>query len=63
MLFDNKTLEPIFKLIIGEAGSSFTFEVAQKNGIPYGLINRAKKKIEKGKVRFDATIAKLQKEK
>lgn len=32
MLFDNKTLEPIFKLIIGEAGSSFTFEVAQKMG-------------------------------
>ena len=62
MLFNNKTLEPIYKLIIGEAGSSFTFEVAQKNGIPFSLINRAKKKIEKGKVRFDATIAKLQKE-
>ncbi|NOY47408.1 MAG: DNA mismatch repair protein MutS, partial [Chlorobi bacterium] len=43
-------------------GSSFTFEVAQKNGIPYSLINRAKKKIERGKVRFDKTIAKLQKE-
>ena len=62
MLFNDKTLEPIYKLIIGEAGSSFTFEVAQKNGIPYALINRAKKKIEKSKVRFDATIAKLQKE-
>ena len=62
MQFDNRTLEPIFKLIMGEAGSSFTFEVAQKNGIPYSLINRAKKKIERGKVRFDATIAKLQKE-
>lgn len=62
MLFNDKTLEPIYKLIVGEAGSSFTFEVAQKNGIPFGLINRAKKKIEKGKVRFDATIAKLQKE-
>ena len=62
MLFDNKTLEPIFKLILGEAGSSFTFEVAQKNGIPFSLINRAKKKIERGKVRFDATIAKMQKE-
>tara|TARA_B100000767_G_scaffold275585_1_gene313492 strand:- start:1592 stop:3763 length:2172 start_codon:yes stop_codon:yes gene_type:complete len=62
MQFDNKTLEPIFNLILGEAGSSFTFEVAQKNGIPYSLINRAKKKIERGKVRFDATIAKLQKE-
>jgi DNA mismatch repair protein MutS2 len=62
MLFDEKSLEPIFKLAIGQAGSSFTFEVAQKNGIPYSLINRAKKKIERSKVRFDATIAKLQKE-
>lgn len=62
MLFDEKTLEPLYKLVIGQAGSSFTFEVAQKNGIPFGLINRAKKKIEVGKVRFDKTIATLQKE-
>ncbi|WP_395053845.1 DNA mismatch repair protein MutS [Flavobacterium sp.] len=62
MLFDEKTLEPLYKLHLGQAGSSFTFEVAQKNGIPYGLINRAKKKIEGGKVRFDKTIATLQKE-
>ncbi len=62
MQFNDKTLEPVFKLILGEAGSSFTFEVAQKNGIPFSLINRAKKKIERGKVRFDATIAKMQKE-
>ena len=62
MLFDEKTLLPIFKLIIGQAGSSFTFEVAQKNGIPYSLINRSKKKIERGKIRFDKTIARLQKE-
>ena len=62
MLFDEKTLEPLYKLVLGQAGSSFTFEVAQKNGIPFGLINRAKKKIETGKVRFDKTIANLQKE-
>jgi len=62
MQFDNNTLEPVYKLVLGEAGSSFTFEVAQKNGLAYSLINRAKKKIERGKVRFDATIAKLQKE-
>lgn len=62
MLFDEKSLEPMYKLILGQAGSSFTFEVAQKNGIPYGLINRAKKKIEGSKVRFDKTIATLQKE-
>jgi len=62
MLFDERSLEPIFKLMLGQAGSSFTFEVAQKNGIPYSLINKAKKKIERGKIRFDRTIAKLQKE-
>lgn len=62
MLFDSKTLEPLYKLHLGEAGSSFTFEVAQKNGIPYSLINRSKKKVERGKIRFDKTIANLQKE-
>ncbi|CAL66597.1 endonuclease MutS2 [Christiangramia forsetii] len=62
MMFDSKTLEPIYKLQVGEAGSSFTFEVAQKNGIPYSLINRSKKKVEKGKIRFDRSIANLQKE-
>lgn len=62
MLFDEKSLEPKYKLLLGQPGSSFTFEVAQKMGIPFGLINRAKKKIEKGKVRFDKTIATLQKE-
>ena len=62
MLFNEKSLEPMYKLVTGQAGSSFTFEVAQKNGIPYSLINKSKKKIERGKIRFDATIAKLQKE-
>lgn len=62
MLFDEKSLEPMFKLNVGQAGSSFTFEVAQKNGIPFSLINRAKKKVETEKVRFDKTIANLQKE-
>ena len=62
MLFDERSLEPIYKLAMGQAGSSFTFEVAKKNGIPYNLINKAKKKIERSKVRFDATIAKLQKQ-
>jgi DNA mismatch repair protein MutS2 len=62
MMFDNKTLEPTYQLALGQPGSSFTFEVALKNGIPYSLINKAKKKVERGKVRFDKTIARLQKE-
>ncbi|MDA7558351.1 DNA mismatch repair protein MutS [Flavobacteriaceae bacterium] len=62
MLFDEYSLEPKYQLALGQAGSSFTFEVAQKNGIPFSLINKSKKKIVRSKVRFDATIAKLQKE-
>ena len=62
MQFNEKTLEPLFKLFIGQAGSSFTFEVAQKNGIPFSLINKAKKRVEGEKVRLDKTISRLQKE-
>ena len=62
MQFDQRSLEPLFKLHIGQAGGSFTFEVAQKNGIPFRLINRAKKKVEREKIRLDKTIAKLQAE-
>ena len=63
MLFDKKSLEPLYRLEIGQAGSSFTFEVAEKNKIPFRLINRAKKKVENDKVRLDKTILKLQQEK
>lgn len=62
MQFNERTLEPMYKLFIGQAGSSFTFEVAQKNGIPYSLINKAKKRVETEKIRLDRTISKLQKE-
>ncbi|PHQ55234.1 MAG: DNA mismatch repair protein MutS [Lutibacter sp.] len=62
MQFDEKTLEPLYKLFIGQAGSSFTFEVAQKNGIPFSLINKAKKRVDGEKVRLDKTISSLQKE-
>ena len=62
MQFNERTLEPMYKLFIGQAGSSFTFEVAQKNGIPFSLINQAKKRVESEKVRLDKTISRLQKE-
>ncbi len=62
MQFDQSSLEPLYQLNTGQAGSSFTFEVAQKNGIPFRLINRAKKKVEREKLRLDKTIASLQKE-
>lgn len=62
MQFDERSLEPLYKLFVGQAGSSFTFEVAQKNGIPFSLINKAKKRVETEKIRLDKTISKLQQE-
>lgn len=63
MLFDEKTLRPLYKLFIGQAGSSFTFEVALMNGIPRELIKHAKARVEHDKIVLDRTIASLQKEK
>jgi DNA mismatch repair protein mutS domain protein len=63
MLFDEETLEPMYKLEVGQAGSSFTFEVAEKNNIPRFIIDSAKKKIERDVVNLDKTIVKLQQEK
>tara|TARA_X000000950_G_scaffold84949_1_gene106904 strand:- start:35084 stop:37174 length:2091 start_codon:yes stop_codon:yes gene_type:complete len=62
MQFDSETFEPLFKLITGEAGSSYTFEVASKNGIENFLIDKAKDKVDLDKVRFEGVISKLQKE-
>jgi DNA mismatch repair protein MutS2 len=63
MLFDEFSFEPMYKLVLGQAGSSFTFEVAEKNRIPRFIIHAAKKKIEKDVVDLDKTIVKLQQEK
>ena len=63
MLFDENSLEPLYKLEVGQAGSSFTFEVAAKNKIPAFIIKNAKKKVEHDIVNLDKTIVKLQQEK
>ena len=63
MLFDGETLSPTYKLDLGQPGSSFTFEVAELNGIDRNLIGRAKQKLDPRKVKLDGLIAGLQKEK
>jgi DNA mismatch repair protein MutS2 len=63
MLFDTDTLQPLFRFSIGQPGSSFTFEVAQINGIPKELIHKAKTKLDHKKVNMDRLLNELQKEK
>ena len=63
MLFDGETLTPTYTLDLGQPGSSFTFEVAELNGIDRDLIARSKQKLDPKKVKLDGLIAGLQKEK
>jgi DNA mismatch repair protein MutS2 len=62
-LFNTDSLEPLYKLSMGQPGSSFTFEVAQMNGIPLDLIEKAKGKLDENKVKMDRLLNELQKEK
>lgn len=63
MLFDMDSLSPLYKLEIGQPGSSFTFEVALLNGFENELINRAKLKLDPKKIKMDALLHDIQKEK
>lgn len=63
MLFNSKTLKPLYQLHIGEPGSSFTFEVAEKIGLPEELISAAKQKLSSEKVAMDRLLNQLQAEK
>jgi DNA mismatch repair protein MutS2 len=63
MLFDTETLEPLYKFSLGQPGSSFTFEVAQINGIPMALIEDAKTRLDDRKVAMDRLLGELQREK
>lgn len=63
MLFNSKSLKPLYELQLGEPGSSFTFEVANKTGLDKELIEAAKGKLSKEKVQMDKLLNQLQLEK
>lgn len=62
MLFNEKNLQPLYQFSIGQPGSSFTFEVAQMNGISKELIADAKSRLDQKKVKLDTLLNSLQKE-
>ena len=62
MLFNEKDLSPLYQFALGQPGSSFTFEVAQLNGISKNLIQEAKQRLDQQKVRLDRLLSSLQKE-
>jgi DNA mismatch repair protein MutS2 len=56
MLFDTAKIQPLFRLSIGEPGSSFAFEIARKIGLPEGILKSATEKIGKDHIDFDKNL-------
>lgn len=56
MGFDEKKLQPLYQLIIGKPGSSYTFSIAQRIGLPKPLIERAKTLVDDTQFKLDKLL-------
>ena len=53
MLYDRQRMEPMFKLVVGNAGSSFALEIARKIGLPDAILAQAKELVGSDYVNMD----------
>lgn len=56
MAFDEKNLKPLYKLIPGKPGSSYTFSIAQRIGLHPSLINKAKQLVDEDHFSLDKLL-------
>lgn len=63
MLFNQEQLQPLYQLQIGQPGSSYAFEIAQKTGLHESIINYAKNKVGDKQRRLDDLLIELEREK
>ncbi len=56
MSFDERSLQPLYKLIIGKPGSSYTFAIAERIGLDKKLIERARQLVEEDHFRLDKLL-------
>ncbi len=56
MAFDEKNLRPLYKLIVGKPGSSYTFSIAERIGLPAVLINKAKQLVDENHFSLDKLL-------
>ncbi|TLX75362.1 endonuclease MutS2 [Labilibacter sediminis] len=63
MQFDTHQIKPLFKLLIGQPGSSFAFEIARKIGLPEDLLDNAKKQIGEDHINFDKHLREIARDK
>lgn len=63
MLFNRKTFQPEYKLEVGNPGSSYTFEVAERIGLPKELIEEARNRTASKTLDIDNLLIQIQDEK
>jgi len=56
MTFDEEHLEPLYQLVIGKPGSSYTFAIAQRTGLPAKVIERARQITDRGHFKLDKML-------
>ena len=56
MAFDEINLRPMYKLLVGKPGSSYTFSIAERIGLPQHLINRARKLVDENHFSLDKLL-------
>lgn len=62
MLFDEESLRPLYQLVTGQPGSSYTFEVATRIGLDEELLDAARGKVDLNRVQLESMLVKLQEE-
>ena len=56
MQFDEVNLQPLYKLIVGKPGSSYTFAIAERIGLSPKLIDRARHLVEEDHFKLDKLL-------
>lgn len=56
MQFDEKKLLPMYKLVVGKPGSSYTFSIAERIGLEKRLIDKARKLVDEDHFTLDKLL-------
>lgn len=56
MQFDEVHLQPMYKLVVGKPGSSYTFAIAERIGLPQHLIAKARKLVDEDHFKLDRLL-------
>lgn len=63
MLFDTEKLQPLYQLAVGQAGSSFAYEVAKNIGLNKSIIKKARALTDTRQYDLDLLLAEVQQQK